>query len=415
MMKSRMILLLVMMCSYFFCCCSATIQDDNTTTIDNTTAIDTDNDHYHYDRNLQATLQQKWNLTANGFAYDTLSFTLDYITSDFILNNMMNAIIYDEQCQEGNVLIPSTELNYTVVPDATPPGVGDATRNAAVAIDMNPATISNSVTYSEQTISGQVVAQVRFCMRFGLLTNTATPIEVNFLETIVTLTVDLTDGFSIDTITVAPKDVAIKTASQSYQVEGYQCDAFTNEPLSEAELAASRNQGTIIRVCVRPDQTARDDGIFMRSIDSFAWERDYDGVIGIVTQPAVENREPASNQLTDLYCTSGDAVCAFETILFAALFRTPGAITGSGIASLQFGSDPIVSSRRNLRQSSRAIQEDDEGIAATAEFQLDMEVIPVRNPYYTSYTSSATSVSSLDIIWIHTFAMYTIFCAIVDN
>jgi hypothetical protein len=248
-------------------------------------------------------------------------------------------------------------------------------------------------------------------MRFGLVTNTATPIEVNFLETIVTLTIDLTDGFTIDTVTVQPKDVAIKTASQAYQVEGYQCDAV-NEPLSEAELTATRNQGSIIRVCVRPDQTARDDGIFMRFIDSFAWERDYGGVIGVVTQPAVENREAASNQLTDLYCTSGDAVCSFDTVLFAALFRTPGAITGSGIASLQFGSDPVTSSRRNLRQSSRAVQEDDEGIAATAEFQLDMEVIPVRNPYYSSYTSSATSFSS----WIsfgYTLLLCTLSCIIL--
>jgi hypothetical protein len=343
-------------------------------------------------RNL-ATLQEKWNLTANGFAYEELSFSLDYITSDFILDNMMGAEIYDSQCQEGGVLIPSTELSFTLVPDSTAPGAGDNERNVAVDIVLDPNTISNSATYSEQTLNGEVVATVNFCMRFSLSTNTVTPIEVNFLETIVTLTIDLTDGFSIGTITVQAKDIAVRTASQAYQVEGYQCDLF-NEPLSEAELASSRNQGSILRVCVRPDQTARDDGIYMKYIDSFAWQRDYGGVIGVVIQPAVENREAASNRLTNLYCTSGDEVCAFESILFAAMFRTPGAITGNGIASMQFGNDPAVS-RRNLRQSSRALQEEEPGVVATAEFQLDMEVIPVRSPYLDRYKdSAATSISS---------------------
>jgi len=358
------------------------------------------------DRNL-VSLQEKWNLTANGFQYEQLAFSLDYITSDFIMDSMMQAQLYTSECKEGGITVPPSDLNLTLVPDQTEPGVGENLRDVSVRIEMDSETITGSNLYSEETIDGQLMATVRFCARFGLFTNTETAIEVNFLETIVTLTIDLTSGFSIDTITVQSKDALVRTATQAYEVEAFQCDSL-NQPLSESELAAASTQGSILRVCVQPDAIAREQEVYMRYIDSFDFQRDYGGQIGLVLQPAVENREAASNQLTDLYCTPGDEVCAFETILFAAMFRTPGAVTGSGIASMQFGSEPTVS-RRNLRQSSRDLQEDD-SIAATAEFDLDVEVVPVRNPFLDRYRSSSYPAISSWVSSGLTISFYLLFC-----
>jgi hypothetical protein len=231
-------------------------------------------------------------------------------------------------------------------------------------------------------------------MRIGLYTNSAERIEVNFLETIVTLNVDLTDGFSIDTISVANKDVLVRTANQAYQVEGYLCD-YNNVELSDVKKASVKNQGSILRVCVRPDAEARDQQVYMKYIDSFAWQRDFGGAIGIVFQPAVEDREAAGNGLTELYCISGQEVCAFETILYASMFQTPGMVSGSGIASMQFGTDPMVSRMRGLKPSSRALQEDPD-VAATSEFNLDMEVIPVRNPFL-DFSSSPSVLLRLSL------------------
>jgi hypothetical protein len=361
------------------------------------------------------TLAEKWNITDNGFEYESLSFILGYVTSDFVLNSMIKAELYDTECMEGGVIIPSSELNYTIQTDdndGSQPGLGDNPKNVSVKIDINSDVITDSVTYSEGTDNGELRATVQFCMRIGLFTNSEPPIEVNFLETIVILYIDLTDGFAIDTISVTPRDQLVQTANQAYQVEGYLCD-YNNIELSEAKKGAARNQGSILRVCVRPDEEARKDEIYMRYIDTFTWQRDYEGSIGILTQPAVEDREAANNGLTDLECIPGSEVCAFETILFASMFRTPGAVTGAGIASMQFGTNSISTTtttttttttpkKRSLRHSSRFLQEEgdeedqeeeeEDDVAAQAEFELDMEVVPVRNPYLNYDDSAASSI-----------------------
>lgn len=346
--------------------------------------------HHEQSQRDLATLAEKWNLTDNGFEYEALSFNLGYLMSDFVLDSMIVAEMYDENCKEGGVPVPSDELSYTLITDDTEPGVGDNPRNVSVKVDVNSAKITDSITYNEGTTGGELQATIKFCMRMGLFTNSEPAIEVNFLETIVTLYVDLTDGFSIDNISVTPRDQLVQTANQEYQVEGFLCD-YNNIELSDTEKVQARNQGSILRVCVRPDAEARSDEVYMRYIDSFTWQRDYGGNIGSLTQEAVVDREAANNGLTELYCVSGSEVCAFETILFAAMFRTPGAVSGAGIASMQFGTDQMTSKRRKLRQSSRALQEDDdENVAAQAEFDLDMEVVPVKNPYL-NYGDSSTS------------------------
>jgi hypothetical protein len=66
-------------------------------------------------------------------------------------------------------------------------------------------------------------------------------------------------------------------------------------------------------------------------------------------------------------------VCSFETILFAAFYTSAGAVLGSGVASMQFGTTDTSGGRR-LRGDTegRDLQEDD--AAAAAEFELDFDV-----------------------------------------
>ena len=181
------------------------------------------------------------------------------------------------------------------------------------------------------------------------------------METLVVLNVDLTDGFSIGSISVAPKQKLTKTANQAYHVEGFQCDA-NDVQLTPTQIAATRNQGSVIKVCVRPDQTGRNDGIFMRSIDSFSFVRD-----GTFTQDAVVNGAIASKATLD--CGPGYAICSFETILFAAFYQSAGTVAGSGVASVQFGG-----SARRLRNGSRDLQAGQ--AAASSEFNLDFKTLP---------------------------------------
>jgi hypothetical protein len=194
-----------------------------------------------------------------------------------------------------------------------------------------------------------------------------TPVEVNFLETLLTLFVDLTDGFQIGAIGVAPKDRLVRTANQAYEVNGYECSATSFDRLTDAERTRPRNQGEIIHVCVTPEEEAQTDGIFMRSIDDFAWTRGAD-----IRQAAIESNREAGNLLTTYSHTDceGSLVCKFSTILFAQFYATPGQVNGEGVASMQFGNDKTGNTRRQLR-ADRSLQQEGAG---AAEFELVFDV-----------------------------------------
>ena len=362
-----------------------------------------------------ATLAQKWNISEDvSFEYSGLSFDLGYTVSDYILNNagdadpkMARVNLFDQRCKEEGVYIlanattgiKSIVLNDDEIdPDKGVSNSGAAgllmNRNVGVNITLDSESISeNSLLYSEDTTGSQVSAEIRFCVRFGLHTKSATSVEVNFLETLVTLNVDLTDGFQIGSIAVEPRDRLVRTANQVYLVEAYRCKTteITVPGLPDKEDDDTAiNQGTVVRVCVMPDEDARADGIHMRSVDDFTWSRSFPNT---VNQPAIVGRNVvARNDLTTLNCNPGDLYCSFETILFAAFYTTAGAVAGSGVASMQFGSTDNGIGRRNLRADEERMLQDDDA-AAAAEFELDFDVQQA-TPYG---TSSAASVSFVAI------------------
>jgi hypothetical protein len=316
------------------------------------------------ERGLQ-TLAKKWNITDPVFTYDQLAFDLDYQVSDFIDDTMTTYELYTSPgCKETNVVVASTYLTSTK-PDLTgvaydPLSTGDGVRDQKLTVGVVAAEVVNSPIYAEEIdVDGAVTAEIDFCVRFSLQATGggATPVEVNFLETLVKLFVDLSDGFVIGDVAVEPKIRVTNTANQVYLLDGYQCND-ANDALTEAELAATRNQGSVIRVCVKPDAEATADGIKMRSIDEFTFTRD------TISQPAITSANTQSdNGLTSLSCTSGADVCSFETILFAAFYTTAGTVAGSGTGSMQFGA-------RRLRALQATLPE----AAATSELELDFGI-----------------------------------------
>ena len=370
-----------------------------------------------------ATLAQKWNISEDvSFEYNGLSFDLGYTVSDYILNTkddptMARVNLFDQRCKEEGVYILANEttgiksvvLNDDAI-DGIPVSEGGLGVTAGDGFNMNRAIgvnitldsesiAENSLLYSEDTTGSQVTAEIRFCVRFGLHTKSATSVEVNFLETLVTLNVDLTDGFEIGSIAVEPRDRLVRTANQVYLVEAYRCKTTETDNLPDEEDSdVAINQGTVVRVCVMPDADARADGIYMRSVDDFTWSRTFPNV---VNQPAIVGRNVvARNDLTTLVCDPGDLYCSFETILFAAFYTTAGAVAGSGVASMQFGSTNNGLGRRGLRgedEEQRMLQDDD--AAAAAEFELDFDVTQA-TPYGTSGAASvvgamASAVASM--------------------
>ena len=91
-------------------------------------------DDVDYSREL-AGLAQKWNLTDNGVEFSAMNFNLGYITSDFIIDNMVAATAYSSECKEEGVLIPEDDLAVTIIPDDTEAGAGDLERGFSVRVD----------------------------------------------------------------------------------------------------------------------------------------------------------------------------------------------------------------------------------------------------------------------------------------
>jgi hypothetical protein len=314
---------------------------------------------------------------------------------------MVKYAVWDENCDSpdavqiwdsgtGGVNLPngvtSVSSDETALEVGTNPSGGDNhDKLIPITIQLDSNSISqNSNIYSEDTTMGAVTAEIRFCVRFELHTPSSldTPVEVNFLETIVTLTVDLSDGFEIGSIAVEPKDRLVRTANQVYRVRAYQCGDGEVE-LTQAQKDGTRVQGSVIKVCVTPDEDAVNDGIFMRSIDSFSFIRDQASGTP-VEQVAVQNQAEALNLLTTYSnsdCT-GSLVCHFSTILFAQFYTSVGSVDGSGIASMQFGSNT-----RRLRSGDRNLQDD---AAAAAEFELQFGVAAI-----TETPSGASSIGAM--------------------
>ena len=134
-------------------------------------------------------------------------------------------------------------------------GFGTGTKVFSLGLKVNPYGASqDSQVYDDRMdiafgSPGYGTAQAKFCVRFKLVTDTN--IEVNYFETLVSyLDLDFVDGFKIQDINLAPRNI-VKTANQAYEVVGYRCkyksggtgmtrgadDSIINEPLTNIELS----------------------------------------------------------------------------------------------------------------------------------------------------------------------------------
>lgn len=199
-------------------------------------------------------------------------------------------------------------------------------------------------------------ATIEFCIRFSLYSSTT---EVNFQESVIKIFIDLTDGFDIATVEVAPKDRLIRTSTAGYQVVGTLCSTTPD--------SGFYSQGSVICVNVTPETVAITAGLVMRSVDSFIFTSD------AATQAAISGNA-AVDLLTTFGACDGQGSCQFSTILKADFYTPvdPAAgstrtVSGSGVATMKFGS-------RRLGEDSRELQEEDG--AGASEFDINFDINP---------------------------------------
>lgn len=306
---------------------------------------------------VSANLEERFNITEPEFEFSAkdLTVSLEYGVSDYISSlGMVSYELYDDGCRynDGDPSVPvnmKTTASISEMSDLSDKSVG-------LELTLNPDEIqSNNNIYDAEN------EQVRFCVRFMLLVGGS--IEVNFLETVIILNLDLTDGFGVSDISTSQKEKIEKSANAAYEVEAYLCDKYNNKIIRDVKMFQENfdlcsavfpdgtdpeevfNQGHSIRVCVKPTDASLNDGVYMREIRSFFYQRVDDLSIN---QVAVQMGKEASNGLTNLHCSP--ILCSIDTILNAQFFKGPGKASASGIALLQYGEDTQTGSAGCIRR-----------------------------------------------------------------
>jgi hypothetical protein len=338
-----------------------------------------------------AYLDEVWSIQNPTFAYTGLDFTFDYAVSNVIDAGQAYYEVYHSGCKvDGTLVVVGEGFNLDTLVDV-PSGIQTdpllfnvigKTATVPIGIDVN--TITASPGYSGTGTGADLSAIIVFCVRFGL--NAAGPSEVNFLESVVTMTAALANGFTIDAINGVPKALLANEAAKVYTVSGYMC-----EPGSDAGVAdplAALNQGSLITVCIKPDAAGVLDGIKMRTVDSFGWTRD-----GTITQAAITGGAAAGNLLTTFdasTCSAGDDFCQFSSILFAEFYATSGTVVGDGVAPMQFGTRRLADNAGGL--CSLQVGE----AAATSAFDLSVQIEGADNDGPGAYeTTAGASMSTM--------------------
>jgi hypothetical protein len=206
-----------------------------------------------------------------------------------------------------------------------------------VELDIIQETITNSVHY--QDLNG-TAAIIGFCLRvdYNYVDGDGLTESINFYETNVTITVDLTANFTLTEISAdrTSADSEAANAALAYPVEAYICLDDNSEVESPAALA----QGSFLQVCIKIDGDVVTDNILVEDILTF-----------VVSQPdsTATDSETITNAvpdpLTDKVCRE-TGICNVKTQLLSKFFTdiNPGDLRVDGVAILAFGKASLMPS-----------------------------------------------------------------------
>jgi hypothetical protein len=322
------------------------------------------------DPNLSG-LFETWFLAERAFDFSSDQFDMTYRFSGamtdlqtryklYLSNEDENLACIDEY--EGQALTGTLD---GIVPNGEYSDIFMMAQQETLNVTIDGEKMATDPTFNETE------ATVKFCVRYSLYTDPekagGVDEEINYLETMVTLTIDFTagfDAFKVTGIKVEPLELLKDEASQAFELEAFQCtgkpDAVT--PAVEAPQGEAFNQGDAIRICIQPNEEARDLDIYMKRIETLTYylqeEAPKTGFVAGVEQKAIDiNDNTASSTakgemygLTNIDDCMGERTCVIDTILFATFFTRDGFVTGLGRGVMQFGTDK--ERRRMLRDNS---------------------------------------------------------------
>jgi hypothetical protein len=342
-------------------------------------------------------LEDTWNLLEPAFNYTNKEFQLTYKFSDTInVDSKTKATLYfykdaDNNCPNNCKSETQNNLytgNGLTLLSSSIESTGEAFKTAKkemVKVQLNTNVIDQDANAFVANVGGDAgTSEVKFCVRFGLCTadcGVDGSFEVNFLESLVKLTVDLRGEFTVTGIDVAPKAKITRTANQEYGLEAFQCSGKTAAGGTKyaVDLEPKFRQGDVITICVQPDVTARGDNIYMRQVEAFTYV--LDGSTPVVDQAAIDITKIGAGGasakgemygLTEIDDCRGEVACVIKTILFATFYTREGAVTGSGSATMQFGT--AATRVRKLRGADERELQAADDVAGAGEFDVNFQI-----------------------------------------
>ena len=240
-----------------------------------------------------------------------------------------------------------------------------------VDLDIIQETITSSSSYNENAEGTS--ATIDFCLRIDYDYKDATTGDVesiNFHETTVTITVDLTANFTLASITTnrtaATEDNA--NANLDYPVEAYYCQD------NNGEVAGSvLTQGSLLQFCVRMFENVTAD-VYVEDIMEFTLSQPGSVPLTAPSRPIV-NTQP--DPLTEKLCIEM-GICNIKHQLSSKWFAVPNPkpLRVDGVAILAFGKASSMPSaapgNRRLRVPIRGLLSAEQ-VKAMMERQLEAE------------------------------------------
>lgn len=140
------------------------------------------------------------------------------------------------------------------------------------------------------------------------------------------------------------EDVSVKTTMSAielnYGVNVFECDNNLEE--LESDNRQAKRQGRTVRICLQPNDVAKEAGVTIKKVDSWIWETAHDG--GIAKQVAATDGQ-GDGLLSEMKCNDEGTLCVLDTLLSSDFFKNKGSVAGHGEASLSDGTGRVPISK----------------------------------------------------------------------
>lgn len=284
-------------------------------------------------------------------------------------------------CQDGqdgdpgdnDIANSNNYLSSRLRVDLKPVGTGESTREMKVTMTVDPSNIQTSPIYQQDSTEGYGI--VRFCVRFGVYNKDIADVEsveVNFLETLIRLSVRLEDDVNGFIGRVPDVQLVQDLADEGTAVLAYVCDSDSNL----LEVVDDGSGVQVVRLCVMPTPEIMEEGVVLKEIEKFSFYRNMSN--GESVEPFV--LEASLDNLIAFDCQPGADVCAFEFHIENDFFgNESGIIFWSGISYIQFRDEDAISEdhKGTLVPGSRRMEQVEEtATGIRTEFKFEMAVMP---------------------------------------